>query len=204
MENKKNFTKIFADVISIIFNPALLGMVILVIGVLRSEMSFNTEIGYLASIIILDGIIPGILYKILIKKGYTFDSDLSPEPLHKNRTTILSIFLAVVAIQIVYMLLTTIYQPLLAILTGGFLAILAGLIISRYWKISMHASLVTIFVAMLIYLYGIENIWPTLFFIPLVFWARLVLNRHTIWQLLAGLGVSIIIVLGSLYLYAMI
>lgn len=204
MENKKNLVKIFADVVSLVFNPALLGMAILLIGALRSEMAYNTEILYLISIVVLDGIIPGVIYKILLQKGYTFDSDLSPRPLHKNRTAILLIFLIVVGAQIMYMLFTTIYQPLLAILTGGFLAILAGLIISRYWKISMHASLVTIFVAMLIYLYGIENVWPTLFFIPLVFWARLALNRHTIWQLLAGFGASIIIVMISLYMYSMI
>lgn len=66
---------------------------------------------------------------------------------------------------------------------------LANFIITFFWKISLHMTLNVIGVILLNVIFH----WtvPYLFLvIPLIFWSRLYLERHTVAQLLAGLFVS--------------
>lgn len=69
--------------------------------------------------------------------------------------------------------------------------------ISIFWKISLHVAL-NMFSAIIInFLFN----WslPVLYLVvPLIFWARLFLKRHTILQLLAGLTISFLISFGGL------
>jgi len=86
-----------------------------------------------------------------------------------------------------------IYEPLYAVLVGGALSLALASIISYFWKISMHSSGVTMLVMMFLLVFG-TSMWPLILLIPLVWWARIVLKRHNIWQLVAGCILSIIII----------
>lgn len=58
-------------------------------------------------------------------------------------------------------------------------------LVTLWWKISFHASYVTLFSVIFIYVYGIAAL-PVLVLVPAVAWARVVMNRHTVAQVAAG------------------
>lgn len=75
------------------------------------------------------------------------------------------------------------------------------LIVTIYWKISFHISLATFGSLMINFLYGFKLPYLLLFLsIPILYWARLTLRRHTKGQLLAAFLINLIITLGGLYL----
>ncbi len=66
-------------------------------------------------------------------------------------------------------------------------------LITLLWKVSVHMATVTASTIVLNYLFGYSL--PMLYLaIPLVFWARLKLKRHTVWQLVGGILVAVIVV----------
>jgi len=75
--------------------------------------------------------------------------------------------------------------------------VLVLFVITYFWKISLHMSMNTAGVIVLNYLYHWHWWW---FFvtIPLIFWARLRLKKHTPAQLFAGLIISAAVTLGGL------
>jgi hypothetical protein len=78
--------------------------------------------------------------------------------------------------------------------------VLTGAIITAItlvWKISLHAAGISAIVTALIVFLGLPAVVLVLF-IPAVFWARLTLKKHTIWQLLAGSGLSVLVMLFTL------
>lgn len=72
--------------------------------------------------------------------------------------------------------------------------------VTTVWKISYHAAVNTFGTLLVNFLYGWQFSWLYLL-IPLVYWGRLTLKRHTHAQLLAGILVSGAIFLGGLRLF---
>jgi membrane-associated phospholipid phosphatase len=64
------------------------------------------------------------------------------------------------------------------------------MVITFWWKISMHASSLSGAITVLSMLYG-KVMLPAFFLIILVSWSRVVLRRHTIAQVTAGTLMSI-------------
>jgi len=75
--------------------------------------------------------------------------------------------------------------------------ILILFIITYFWKISLHISMNTAGVILLNYLYH-WHWWWFFITIPLIFWARLRLKKHTSAQLFAGLIISAAVTLVGL------
>lgn len=193
---EKNKPQVIAELVSlVILNPAFLGIIILVIGVLRSKMSQIETLAWLLGVLTLNGLIPILFYLFFTKKGHVFDDTLDNPKVQKERIGFFMIFICLVSGQLLILASTKQYQPLLAILSGGLIALIMVMGITYFWKISLHSGMTTIFVLMLIYLYGIEKIWPSFFLIPLVFWSRIVLFRHTLAQLLGGIITACLVVL---------
>lgn len=201
---KKTVEKSLAEIISWVLNPALLAIAIVIIGVYKSPMEFNVKVSWIVSVIALNGAIPLFFYVYFLNKGYIFDGPLAEKSISKNRVIILMILLFLIALQILVLISTKIYQPLLVILTGGLIAVACVLLITNVWKISLHAGMTTIFAAMIIYLFGLEKTWPIILLIPLVFWARLVLVRHNFWQLIGGVALAILVVLTTFFIFRVV
>jgi len=73
------------------------------------------------------------------------------------------------------------------------------LMISLYWKISIHAMGIAGPATAIIYLFG----WPGLLFsllVPMVLWSRLYLKRHTSAQLMVGTGLGYLLTAAQIYL----
>ena len=63
------------------------------------------------------------------------------------------------------------------------------MVITWWWKISMHTSSLSVTVTILTALYGI-TVLPAYLLVVLVSWSRVVLRRHTVAQVIAGSLVS--------------
>jgi hypothetical protein len=84
------------------------------------------------------------------------------------------------------------------VLTGGIITV-----ITLFWKISLHAAGISAIATALIVFLGLSASVLVLF-IPVVFWARITLRKHNIWQLLAGSGLSVLIMLFVLNWYGLL
>ena len=196
---KKNVAKF----ISLVFDPAMLGIIILIVAVIVSGMSSMETISWIIGVIILNGFIPLLFVLYFQKKGLVFDAELANEEVHRQRIQMFFVFLVIVAIEFMILLSTTKYQPLLAVFTGGMVAISLTAVVSYYWKISLHSAMITFFVCMIMFLFGFQ-FWPIIVTIPIVGWSRLVLKRHTLMQLVAGFFLALIVVSVTFIFYKLI
>jgi membrane-associated phospholipid phosphatase len=73
------------------------------------------------------------------------------------------------------------------------------LLISLFWKISIHAVGVAGPLAALIYVFGYTGLIFTLL-VPLVIWSRLYLKRHTLYQVIAGASLGFTLTAMQIYL----
>lgn len=84
--------------------------------------------------------------------------------------------------------------------------VITGIVITAItlrWKISLHTAGITSISLALVLIYGWQAT-PIFIFLPVVIWARLVLKRHTVAQVLAGMAVSVIVVLGFFSFYGLL
>ncbi|MCE5213779.1 MAG: PAP2 family protein [Methanobacterium sp.] len=77
---------------------------------------------------------------------------------------------------------------------------LVVLIISLFWKISIHSVGVAGPVAALIYVFGYVGL-IALILIPLVMWSRLYLRRHTLFQVIVGALLGFILTIVQIYFF---
>ena len=69
-------------------------------------------------------------------------------------------------------------------------------LITLFWKISGHSGVATLGAFFVIQLFGLAW-WPVFLAIPLVSWARVVRRDHTVGQVIAGVGYSIVFLFGA-------
>lgn len=193
----------FAQMISRLFDPPVLGLVILLVAIGKSPMTTTETIYWVTAVMTMNGLIPFLFYVYFTKKGIVFDETLDHREVHRQRVWIFMVFLVVVALEFFVLAFTKQYQPLMLVFTGGFFAIALGLFITYFWKISLHSALTTFFVMMLVGIFGLK-VWPIVFFIPLVIWARLIMKRHTMSQLFAGSILALVITIVTFSIYRII
>lgn len=182
----------FAEIISVIFNPLLIGLVVLIIAITKSGMPSILESRWIITLLIINGLILGLIYWYLRNLGYIFDDSIDNKKIRHGRLVLLLNVLAIVFLESLVIFLTKIYQPILAVFVGGLFTIIIGMIITNFWKISWHSSAITYFVSMFIFIFK-WKIWPILILMVLIFWARIYLKRHTIWQLIGGVLLSLLV-----------
>lgn len=174
-----------AEIISVLLGPHVWLPAIFIAAIFSSHLNQPQLITLLPSIVILQVIIPLAYLYIAPKIGLASAWDL---PKRKERY----LFLAVISISSIMSLLliysfgTKLLFHLNLLL---FILLLVLFEITLRWKISLHISLNTTGAILINFLFG----WNLLFLflaIPLIFWARLTLKKHTAWQLLAGILIS--------------
>lgn len=85
-------------------------------------------------------------------------------------------------------------KNLVTVMLAAFMIGLILMLITFWWKISMHASILSGSIAALAAIYG-QIVWPAFLLIILVGWSRVVLKRHTTTQVIAGSLLSITLIL---------
>jgi hypothetical protein len=126
-----------------------------------------------------------IFYKFVIKH----DSDYDMTKLKMRRYLGIP---ATIGFAISFLLAHQFYPFLDEMFLRAWIIILITGLVTLRWKISLHSIGYSCFCFTFIELFG--PIWIiTLLFLPLVYWDRLILKRHTLKQLLAGTILSLLI-----------
>jgi membrane-associated phospholipid phosphatase len=135
---------------------------------------------------------PVLLIALYLVRTGRMDALFSNRRHQRHRIYVIGLFFNVLAITF----LTWLNAPdiLIAALVAGLVSVVSFAFINLWWKISVHASVASALVTVLLVLYG----WTaavSLLLIPLMSWARVVLAQHTVGQVAAGSILSAVIVL---------
>jgi len=179
-----------AELLSILLGPHVWLPGLFLAVIFNSGLTENQLNIIFPVVLILQIIIP-LLYIIFAPKlGWTKKWDMETKK-ERRPVFILFITLTLISSAVIFFYGNQLLLQLnIIILTLMFILF----IITYFWKISLHMSLNTAGVIILNYLYN-WNWWWFFFVIPIIFWARLKLRKHTISQLFAGLILSATITL---------
>lgn len=176
-----------ARVLSILLGPQIWLPLLFIVIIFRSGLNYQQLLVIFPSALILQVVIPLTYLYIAPKVGLATAWDL---PKREERYLFLSIcFIA----SLITCFISYYYGTSLLFKLNLLLLILFTIIFvtTLYWKISLHTSLNTVGSILINYLFG-WSLWWVYLSIPLVFWARLVLKRHTLIQLIVGIIISLV------------
>ncbi len=187
-------SKKLAELLSIVLGPQVWLPVLIAAIFLRSNLSAQQTAIFLPTLLLFQFVIPIGYIVLAVRKGTVTAWDL---PKREERYGFLQIsFLSYVASLILIIIFGN--QFLLHINLILFALLILFFLVTFFWKISFHSSLNTTGSLLVNFLYNWQLPWLYLS-VPIVFWARLVLKRHTFLQLLAGSFLSGIVIIVALY-----
>lgn len=185
----------FAKFLSIILGPVWLPILL---AVMLFQTGLSTHQIYLLFpiILLLQFIIPFTYLYIALKLGTISVWDI---PKREERYTLLAIYFVSSAISLA--LIRHFGNDFFFNLNLIFFVLtIAVSVITHFWKISVHTILNTAGAIILNFFFNWQLPWLFLL-VPMVFWSRYKLRRHTPKQLLVGTLVSAIIILGGLFYF---
>lgn len=193
LETKKRIANLTSDIL----NPILLGLVLIVL------FSFAVASGTLEAIkwsliLIAVSILP--IYLILfymVRKG-KIDNIFTV--VRKQRTMIYMVGGICGVVACLVLILLEAPPELVAAAVAGLSAAVIYLCVNLWWKISLHTAFVSASVVLLVILYG----WVamvSIVLLPLMFWSRVELKRHSPAQVVAGAILAALIVSVVFYVF---
>lgn len=186
---------IFAKLISILFGLPLL-VLISFYGVFLSSFDIKKSLFVIAILSIFQIIIPvlTILYLLWTKRIGDIEIEKRGERILPFSIITLCFFVATVIAYTLGEQILFHYQLIL------FIILLVNFVITLFWKISLHMAASTVMGVFIVTFSGWKFV-PLFIILPLVYWARLFLKRHTHGQLIAGFVVNIGVTLALLYYF---
>lgn len=133
----------------------------------------------------------------LVRSGKAVDFHL-PNREQRIRPLQFSVITALIAWLVLYEVQAPRMLQLLATVTLIQSALF--LIITMYWKISLHCTAATILSELAFVLFG-ASAAPLTVSIPLIAWSRVHLERHTVAQTIAGIFLGVLIVTPTIFMY---
>lgn len=184
----------FARIISVVLDPLIEAPVLLVLLFLGK----STAPLWLLPIILLLGLLPPILFLGYgLRRGFITDWETT----NRNQRHGLNFFCLLVTLLALLLIGLLGDQFLLRLFFIFLILMLIYTLITFFWKISGHMTANTAFFLALNIFFAWQ-FWWLVFLLPLVAWARLVRNKHDIWQILGGVILaSLVILLGSYALF---
>lgn len=180
-------TTLIPTLISRVFDPPLLLVVLTAIGFIFFSERIYTSVELSILLLVMVGL-PFVGFLLMMKKHLVSNWDVTKRV---ERFAPLSLFLFTTALDIVLLLFFREHQ-LLSLFILYFLWVFGFFIITLVWKISGHTSIVTLVTGVLYYWFGTGAVGmiPA---ILLVAWARLVRKDHTLLQVAGGIVYSILL-----------
>ncbi len=192
--------KRIAHLTSNILSPFLVGLVLILLVSFETTASVFDAIKWSLTLTALT-ILPIFLFSVYLVRRNRLDSVFAN--VRKQRTKIYA--LAVVLTGVGCIILLSLKAPLilLALFIAGFAAIALFMCVNLWWKISLHTAFITAAVTVLLILYGFMAA-ASIVLIPLVAWARIELEHHSLAQAITGalLAASILVIV--FYLFGLI
>lgn len=166
--------------------------VILVVALLRTGLTIQQIKILFPSLLFLQVLLPILFLYFIVKHGRVSSWDL-PKREERHHFLLFILLCSLVSIVLVYFFGSIL---LFRLSLSGLILVMLAIAITRFWKISLHASLNTAAAIVVNFLFNWEL--PFLYLlIPIVVWARYTLGRHTMGELMGGLLLSAGFVLGA-------
>ncbi len=190
--------KNFASFVSFILG---IPWVVIIVWVLLFETGLSTQQTQLFGFLfpLLHIVIPLVYVIWAVKRGHISDLDITKR---EERYGILTVVFMKNVISLVVIALfgnTLLLQLALTVFT----VFTVAYVVTFFWKISLHMTFNTVGITLV----NAVNDWQFLYLyalIPVIFWSRLNLKKHTVSQLIAGFVVSEVIMLGGFWLFGII
>lgn len=184
-----------ARIISNVVSPPIIALVAVLVSVYAPPSQGLTLSGWL---FILIAVLAPVFYVIwLVRSGTVTDFHL-PSRSERFGPFLVTLVVGIVGWLIVLRLDSPHPLRLIALINVVQTAML--MLISHWWKISIHATAITGLAVVAIYLLG-RGAWPLLLLIPIVGWSRVYLKRHTLEQVIGGTILGFVVVLAAIYFY---
>lgn len=183
----------FARLISFIFHPVFLALLIPFLFVFKETASFAYGLKWLFFSTFFLFLTAGGFYFVRPKKFFS-DFDIS---IKEERHMFYSIALLT---AVLYFIASLLFKGILFPLSIVALGIILGIVIldiaNYYMKVSIHMAVATAYTVTIAMLFGILPFLGFVWILPLMGWSRLHMHKHTDKELLAGMflgmGVTII------------
>lgn len=195
-----------AQIISSIFNPGLIWLLILVLAVFLSPMRWDKLWIWVSIIVFFNGLLPLTLYLILKRFGYEIDSTGKDAKSRSQRAPLIRLMVLVAVLEIVVSSTHNPVQPLQAVLFASVIIGLLATIINNFWKISLHTMISTLAFFSLVLMLKVSFFYLILvtIFLMLICWSRLILERHTWKQVFAAFFSAAMITVLTFWQYGLL
>lgn len=174
-------------VISRVFDPPVIIALLTVLAVSLSDLSHQGILFFVLLLPVMFGLpLAYFIWKLRTRQVTNWDITNRKERIYPLLT-----FLGFILVDIV--LVSWLDNPfLLNVFVLFFLWILGFFFITLLFKISGHSGMTTLAVGLILQWFG-WSVWPVILAIPLVCWARVTRKDHTVFQVVAGVVYSLLI-----------
>ncbi|GCE47426.1 PAP2 superfamily protein [Thermosporothrix hazakensis] len=171
-----------ARYLSAILSPIVISIPAVFLVALSQAANQYTALGYTALTLFFLSVGPMIYIAIGVKMGKLSDLDVSKR---SQRTGPFLFGLSSALLGLIALALTRAPRALQSVLLATIIIGVILLIITVWWKISMHAASLSGALTILTIIYGAICL-PAYVLLLLVCWSRVILRRHTTGQVIAG------------------
>ena len=192
--------KRLATLTSNILNPFLVSLAVILLLSFESTSSTLDAVKW-SAILIAVSILPLFSVVIYLVRRGRLDGVFTA--VREQRTKLYLLAGACVSVGCVILVYCGAPLVLVATFVAGLFAVVIFMGINLWWKISLHTAFVTALVTVLVILYG----WiaaVSMVLIPLMSWARLELQQHSLAQVAAGALLAALIVVVAFYLFGLV
>ncbi|HOE74834.1 MAG TPA: hypothetical protein PLC05_02245 [bacterium] len=186
----KSIVDIVATAISQVTQPPLVVGFFFVFLMFYFAPDFATGLSWCIIAISLIGVAPTIFTLFAVKLGHIKNVLLTRRQ-DRSSPFLIATLGAIVTFIIFYRL--SVPAEVLVFLITLILILIVILIINLYWKISVHATTITV-VAVAANIFADYRLWYLFLLIPIVCWSRVYRKKHTVAQVVAGTLLNGIIV----------
>jgi hypothetical protein len=181
----------FATLVSYIFHPLLVVIPTLVIAIVQTGYSLIEALLWTILAVCVVNVPMAFLILYGVRSGRYSDASISVK---EQRTSIYAVGGACLVVLLIILILGSAPPVIIACLISAVMATIAGYIINRYTKLSLHSAAMAGCVTVLLLTTPVLGVIGALF-MPLVGWARIRLKHHTVFQILIGWIVPMVCVL---------
>lgn len=145
--------------------------------------------GWATGLTLLVAGVPLVYVLMLVRQGKVTDVHL---PHRRERIGPIAVTLGAVVIAVLVSRVLTAPALLQRVLIAYLAQSLVLALTTLWWKISFHAAAVSFYAGLAVAVWGVQAA-PLLLLVPLIGWARLALQRHTLAQVCAGSAVGLLL-----------
>lgn len=196
-KDDQGFCHVVAEIISWGFFPPLVATVFFVFLVFWYSSDLSEGFSWLITVSPFLIFIPLIFFAISYKLGWVSDIDLSER---KERPAFLVVFVSLLLILSILLYVIGVPEKFFVYAFSGLIMVTVASIITLYWKVSFHTAVTTSVVTAILMLGGFR-FYPFLILIPIVGWSRVILGKHSFWQVTGGTLMAFVVTFVVFYFF---